>query len=169
MALLQVWRDWAYNQDDRTKEGKEFWAGYFELEMGVYKKLLTKPIEKVSGTVEELAKKYELEPIIMAGFLDGINDSLVTPNPIETMENDTEVTIDIDLEKLYYNMVACKADWLYNLEEWNELLTEEKRAELYKSQKMSGTVVNTERKVGRNEPCPCGSGKKYKNCCGRAS
>ena len=29
------------------------------------------------------------------------------------------------------------------------------------------TVVNTERKVGRNEPCPCGSGKKYKRCCGR--
>jgi hypothetical protein len=23
-------------------------------------------------------------------------------------------------------------------------------------------------KVGRNEPCPCGSGKKYKNCCGKA-
>ena len=28
-------------------------------------------------------------------------------------------------------------------------------------------VVNQEPKVGRNEPCPCGSGKKYKNCCGR--
>jgi preprotein translocase subunit SecA len=24
-------------------------------------------------------------------------------------------------------------------------------------------------KVGRNEPCPCGSGKKYKNCCGRTA
>ncbi|MGP1583715.1 SEC-C metal-binding domain-containing protein [Peptostreptococcus stomatis] len=24
-----------------------------------------------------------------------------------------------------------------------------------------------EEKVGRNDPCPCGSGKKYKNCCGR--
>ena len=24
-----------------------------------------------------------------------------------------------------------------------------------------------EKKPGRNEPCPCGSGKKYKNCCGR--
>ena len=23
------------------------------------------------------------------------------------------------------------------------------------------------KKVGRNEPCPCGSGKKYKNCCGK--
>ena len=28
-------------------------------------------------------------------------------------------------------------------------------------------VVNQEPKVGRNEPCPCGSGKKYKNCCGK--
>lgn len=30
----------------------------------------------------------------------------------------------------------------------------------------SFTVVN-KRKVGRNEPCPCGSGKKYKHCCGK--
>ena len=28
-------------------------------------------------------------------------------------------------------------------------------------------VVHTEPKIGRNDPCPCGSGKKYKNCCGR--
>lgn len=27
------------------------------------------------------------------------------------------------------------------------------------------SVVRTGRKIGRNEPCPCGSGKKYKNCC----
>lgn len=34
--------------------------------------------------------------------------------------------------------------------------------------KMSNTtVVNQSKKVGRNEPCPCGSGKKYKKCCGR--
>ena len=29
------------------------------------------------------------------------------------------------------------------------------------------TFVRSERKVGRNEPCPCGSGKKYKHCHGR--
>ena len=28
-------------------------------------------------------------------------------------------------------------------------------------------ITNAEPKVGRNEPCPCGSGKKYKNCCGK--
>ncbi len=32
---------------------------------------------------------------------------------------------------------------------------------------MNKTVVNKEKKVGRNDPCPCGSGKKYKNCCGK--
>ena len=31
----------------------------------------------------------------------------------------------------------------------------------------SQTVVNEGPKIGRNDPCPCGSGKKYKNCCGR--
>ena len=30
----------------------------------------------------------------------------------------------------------------------------------------SETVRREEEKVGRNEPCPCGSGKKYKKCCG---
>ncbi len=29
------------------------------------------------------------------------------------------------------------------------------------------TVVRSGKKVGRNDPCPCGSGKKYKKCCGR--
>jgi len=44
------------------------------------------------------------------------------------------------------------------------------RINLYtREQKRRVTVVNTEKKKqpGRNDPCPCGSGKKYKNCCGR--
>ena len=31
------------------------------------------------------------------------------------------------------------------------------------------TVRNEGQKIGRNDPCPCGSGKKYKNCCGKNS
>jgi preprotein translocase subunit SecA len=34
---------------------------------------------------------------------------------------------------------------------------------------LSGTFVRSERKVGRNQPCPCGSGKKYKHCHGALS
>ena len=35
------------------------------------------------------------------------------------------------------------------------------------SQAQNTTVVRSQPKIGRNDPCPCGSGKKYKNCCGR--
>ena len=34
-------------------------------------------------------------------------------------------------------------------------------------QKVKGTPIKSDKKVGRNDPCPCGSGKKYKNCCGK--
>jgi len=48
-------------------------------------------------------------------------------------------------------------------------LTPEERAEQAKKKKpqVQQTIVNTEKQIGRNDPCPCGSGKKYKNCCGR--
>ena len=49
----------------------------------------------------------------MTGFLDGINDSLVTPNPIEEMDEDTKVSLAFDKEKLYKNMVDAKACLLY--------------------------------------------------------
>ncbi|MFQ5452944.1 MAG: methyltransferase domain-containing protein [Candidatus Zixiibacteriota bacterium] len=33
--------------------------------------------------------------------------------------------------------------------------------------KPAPTIINSEKKISRNAPCPCGSGKKYKKCCGR--
>ncbi|XBO30381.1 SEC-C metal-binding domain-containing protein [Paraburkholderia fungorum] len=36
-------------------------------------------------------------------------------------------------------------------------------------QKLTATIQRTEPKVGRNDPCPCGSGKKFKKCCGAAA
>ena len=68
----------------------------------------------------------------MVGFLDGINDSLKIPNPIETMDENTKVTLAFDKELLYKNMVDAKADWLYQLPQWDEIFSEEKRKELYK-------------------------------------
>ena len=118
------------------------------------------------NTVKGYAEKYGVDLLTMVAFLDGINDSLKEPNPLETMEEDTEVNLNYDKELLYKNMVEAKAEWLYNLPQWDKLLTEERRKELYREQKRSKTVVKGE-KIGRNDPCPCGSGKKYKKCCGR--
>ena len=167
MGLLQEWREYAYGVELNSKEGKAIWDKYFEQEKAIYQQLLAAPEKVVSGTVQELADKYGMELNYMVGFLDGINESLKEPNPIEEMEADTVVKLPIDLESLYYHMVEAGADWLYELPEWDKLLTPERRKELYREQKKSGTIVK-ERKVGRNEPCPCGSGKKYKYCCGRA-
>ncbi len=166
MALLQDWREYAYGVDINSKAGKAIWGKYFNEEKAVYEQLLANPEEVVTGTVKELAERFHMELKYMVGFLDGINESLKTPNPIEEMDEDTQVTLEIDLEKLYYHMVEAKADWLYEMPVWESLLPAEKRKELYKEQKKSGTIVK-EKKIGRNDPCPCGSGKKYKFCCGR--
>ena len=168
MALLETWRNLAYGDglDDKKKE--ELWTNYFTIEKGIYEKILSNPTEVVEGTVKELAEKYGTEVLIMTGFLDGINESLKGyENPIDTMAEDTVVKIEIDPEKLYYNMVEAKASWLYELPQWSEILSAETRTELYKKQKASGTVRRQGHKIYPNDPCPCGSGKKYKKCCGR--
>ena len=167
MGLLQEWREIAYNQEADKNQLQKFWTEYFLIEKGIYEKLLSNPDEVVKGTVKELADKYQTEVLIMTGFLDGINESLKGyENPIETMDENTQVKIEIDPEKLYYNMVEAKAEWLYTLPQWDSILSEEKRKELYKQQKAAGTVRKA-KKVFPNDPCPCGSGKKYKKCCGK--
>jgi hypothetical protein len=165
MSLLQEWRDYAYAKDMNERSGQLFWANYFNIEKEIYIKLLADADKVWEGSVASLAKELDTELNYFVGFLDGINDSLVAPNPIEELDEDTKVNLTFDKEKLYYNMVAAGAEWLYELEEWEPLLTPERRKELFREQKKSGTVVK-DKKIGRNDPCPCGSGKKYKKCCG---
>ena len=166
MGLLQDWHKIAYNEKANQQDIQNFWNHYFLLEKGVYEQLLSNPDEVVEGTVKELAEKYNLEVLAMVGFLDGINESLVKANDLEDLTEDSHVSLAFDKELLYKNMVDAKADWLYELPQWKEIFSEEKLKELYLQQKKSGTVVK-ETKVYPNDPCPCGSGKKYKKCCGR--
>ena len=168
MTLLEQWRNKAYGDVLDAKSREALWTRYFGIEKGIYEKILKDPSKVYEGSVKALAGEFGTDIEIMTGFLDGINESLKGyENPIETMDEDTTVKIEIDPEKLYYNMVGAKADWLYGLEEWNDILTEERRQELYKENKASGTVRREGKKIYPNDPCPCGSGKKYKKCCGK--
>lgn len=166
MALLEQWREMAYSQTTDKQELQKLWAAYFEEEKNIYAELLKTPDVVVSGTVKELAEKFGISLMSMTGFLDGINDSLKEANPIEEMEEDTVVNLGFDKALLYKNMVAAEADWLYNLKEWNDIFDEETRKALYKEQKAS-TTIRKDPKVYPNDPCPCGSGRKYKKCCGK--
>lgn len=166
MSLLKEWRDYAYGFDDMTAEGKKFWFNYFQAEKAIYEEILSDPTaDPVKGTVKELAERFNVSIQTMIGFLDGIDESLLTSNNLEEVTEDSEVLLEIDYEKLYMSMVGYSAEWLYTLPQWDKIISKERREELYKLEKTSKTVVKPH-KVGRNDPCPCGSGKKYKKCCG---
>lgn len=92
--LLETWRGIAYNQEQTQKQYDEFWAAYFAQEKEVYKDILSKHGTPVTGTVEELAKKYNMEVLTMVGFLDGIDESLKKSNDLENITETSEVSLD---------------------------------------------------------------------------
>ncbi|MGH4140552.1 SEC-C metal-binding domain-containing protein [Clostridium sp.] len=165
MSLYKEWTDMVVDYVKRRGE-PAFWQEYGEVEKRIYTKLLSNHKDEFKGTIEELAKRFDVSTIYFMGFTDGINDSLLKTIVLEETETDTEVEFKIDYEKLYFNMLDAKADYLYELPQWEGIFSKEKRKEIQKAYKDSKTVVNTE-KIGRNDLCPCGSGKKYKKCCGK--
>lgn len=165
MSLFEQWKDLIENQTEDTFQ--EFWKEYSDAETKIYSDILDKPEEKLTGTLGELAAKYEVRPVIFMGFLDGINDSLKSSNDFESFDEDSQVEIEIVPETLFYNMLAAGADYLFGLPQWIDILGEDKMKDIAKEYKNSKTVKRKTPKIGRNDPCPCGSGKKYKHCCGR--
>jgi hypothetical protein len=163
MSLFEQWKEQLENQTSETFDA--FWDKYSSGETKIYSSILGEGNPVVQGNLKELAEKYEVDPVIFMGFLDGINTSLHTPLELDDLGEEDAITLDIDFEKLYFNMLKAKADYLYTLEQWDSILTDEKRQEITKAFKKSKTV-RKEKQPGRNDPCPCGSGKKYKKCCG---
>ena len=168
MTLLEQWNSVAYDQNADRKKLAKFWEDHCDLEKGVYEKLLEHPDEVVTGTVKELSERFEVPVQDMVGILDGIQSSLIKENPLETMDEDTVVNLGFDKEKLFMNMVDNRAEWRYRLPAWESIFDEVKRNELYRLGKRMHTVVKPKR-IGRNDPCPCGSGKKYKLCHGKTA
>ncbi len=163
MSLYKEWTKLIEEQTDETFE--KFWEEYAGAESKIYADILSNKKQHVEGTFEELAKSYEVRPVMFMGFLDGIQSSLEKSQNLEEMKETDKVSMDIIWEKLFYNMINAEADHLYGLEEWENIYTVEERKEIADKWRRSRTVVK-EKTPGRNDPCPCGSGKKYKKCCG---
>ncbi|MEF9922580.1 MAG: SEC-C metal-binding domain-containing protein [Anaerovoracaceae bacterium] len=163
MSLYKEWQDLIGQQTDDTFE--EFWKEYADTETKIYKYILANHNEHLKGTFAELVEKFQCNKVIFAGFLDGINSSLMEENDLEIITEDTAIDLDVDFENLFYNMLVAEADYLFTLEEWEDVIEEEKRIDIVKTYKRSRTIVKA-KEPGRNDPCPCGSGKKYKKCCG---
>ena len=163
MSLYKQWLDLMEGQTDETFEA--FWKEYSETETRVYAHILESKEPRLTGKFSELAAKFGADPVIFMGFLDGIQTSLNNPFELDAVTEDTDIDLDIDFEKLYFNMLKADADYLYTLKAWEGIFSEDKIMQIIKDFKRS-KIVHKEKEPGRNDPCPCGSGKKYKKCCG---
>ena len=164
MTLFKEWNNLIGNQTKSTIDS--FWEEYAGGEKKIYQDILANYPAKPAGKIGELAAKYEVRPVIFMGFLDGIQTSLANPADLNALDEESEIELDIQWETLLFNMFKADADYLYGLEEWLNIVSEERYKEIYDEFRRSRTV-RVEKKPGRNDPCPCGSGKKYKNCCGK--
>jgi len=166
MTLYEKWISTGYDKEGRSI--KRVWDAYMPLEQKIYERMLSEKDPHIKGTVAELAEHFNMSCEQIVGFLDGIKDAADdgTKLPdLEEADEKTKIELTVDFTRLYKKMVEYKAEHLYGLSEWDNVFTKEERKEMYNEQKMSGTVVREDKKIGRNEPCPCGSGKKYKQCC----
>lgn len=165
---MNLYEKWTEMVTDfvKTKGEVAFWNEYKKVELKIYEDILKNKQFSFKTTVVELSEKYGINEEFIVGFIDGINDSLKAQIDLENISNSDSISFDIEVEKLYFNMLDAKADYLYNLKEWKNVLTEERIKEITSEWRKSKVVVNSV-KIGRNEPCVCGSGKKYKKCCGK--
>ena len=164
MTLYAQWLASAYYRNGRNNDN--LWNDYIPREQKIYDDIIGNKKTELKCTVAELSETYNVPAPYIVGFIDGLNETQETPFELEKLEETTEVTIKIDFVKLYKKMVEYKADHLYSLPQWSNVFDEDELTKLYKEQKKSTTIVHDGPKIGRNDPCPCGSGKKYKKCCG---
>lgn len=165
LSLLENWRESLKSLKGNSLD--EYIKGFYKKEENAYASILREGNPEIKGTVSELAAKYDMKDAEFAAFMDGISESIDPVVDAEKLESDSEINITVDWARLYKNMHKAKADWLYNLPEWDGIFDEEKRRELLFEYRRECQAVR-ENIVGRNDPCPCGSGKKYKKCCGKS-
>lgn len=164
MTLYDSWNNILEGNGIDQAQSDAFWNEYLSKEKNIYEDILENKTSKITSSIEDFGKKYDLEPVLCLGFLDGINTSIETEIDLEAITEESSFEISIDFEKLFFNMHKAKAEWLYTIPAWDEILTKEKQKEI-KRQYSDSVTVRIEEKIGRNDPCPCGSGKKYKKCC----
>jgi hypothetical protein len=166
--IMSLYKQWTEKLESiqTQEEYQEFFNVYMSKEAECYKNILLSKSPLIEGKIKDLAEKNNMTPVEFIGFLDGANTSFKEELALDTLTEESEIKAELDFEKLLWNMHDAKAEWLYGMEEWENIFDENKRKQIKKDYNRSKIVVKGE-KIGRNDPCPCGSGLKYKKCCGK--
>ncbi|MCL2171364.1 MAG: SEC-C metal-binding domain-containing protein [Defluviitaleaceae bacterium] len=162
MTLYKKWMQIAYDQTGSSNI--KTWNLFYPQERKIYETLIGNKTNEISGKLADLASEHGMSDEFFCGFLDGISGALNEEIEISELESDSDISFSFEFENLYKKMVEYKAKPLYSLDEWGGIFSDEQRERFAREQRESKTV-RAEDKPGRNDPCHCGSGKKYKKCC----
>lgn len=167
MTLFEQWNKRLSSQTVTENE----WNEYLAKETNFYKDLLKEAAgnpDKFTAVrnVPKLMEDYGFDKVEAVGIFDGINESLESPLNLDDYDENSEIAFTVVMRELYLNMLKVKASWLSSLEEWDAVLAGEERREI-KREYIDTITAKSQKTAGRNDPCPCGSGKKYKKCCGK--
>ena len=109
---------------------------------------------------------FEAAEEIERAFADEIVETeLITRKDVKcSLEQDKEKTLELLINEPNYKLID---DTAAEVSQWHCFQPAPKPAKVSAIEQFGKPVeARTQPKVGRNEPCPCGSGKKYKKCCG---
>jgi preprotein translocase subunit SecA len=162
MGVYDQWEKLVSELDEHNRA--EFEKEYYEKEQAIYEAILSAPNEVIEGRFDELAQRFSMSHALFAGFMEGISTSLEAAIDVKKLRVNSRISLRVDFEKLYFNMHDARAQWLYTLPQWDGVLNEQQRRDIARAYRDSKQAKS--QKVDRNAPCPCGSGKKYKKCCG---
>ena len=117
---MSLYKDWENSIETiGTKEERnKYIQNYLEKEKEVYEKILENKTQNIEGKLKDLAKEYGMTPVEFTGFIDGINTSITQEVNLEELTEDSDVKLNIDYEKLYWNMLDSQAEWLYTIPAW---------------------------------------------------
>lgn len=163
MTLYEQWTKKAYDQNGVALS--LHWEEYTPFEEAIYTHILLNKITNIKTTITKFATTHNIPTTYVVGFIDGINECLTTTINVQNLTEESELNLNFTFETLFKKMVEYKADNLYSLDAWNNIFDQATRKKLYEEQKNSTTFVRDGLKIGRNDPCACGSNKKYKFCC----
>jgi len=110
------------------------------------------------STLEEVAK-FKLGDKVSFDYSGGIKTGTI----IRLNKKSVSVTTDDDIKwNVSPNLISKVIDGSLNdIEQVQEIVKDDSQLELV------GDFTSNDNNVGRNDPCLCGSGKKYKKCCGK--
>ncbi|MFK9092483.1 YecA family protein [Bacillus salipaludis] len=123
---------------------------------------------KVLREAYRAAEELEDQDILIEALCHQLSKEAL-PEITAHMENEYLSGL-VDIEQVVYSYYSILGEQHHELEEWKQAALESEM-DFRNTQKQSNLLqsgpVHNENKVGRNDPCPCGSGKKYKKCCGK--